>query len=40
MQGHIDNANTTGNTIYANNELLKALKRAGEIQEKLGITCS
>ena len=40
MQGHIDNANTTGNTIYANNELLKALELCEEIQEILGITCS
>jgi len=39
MQEHINNANTTGNTIYANNEFLKALKCAEEIQEKLGITC-
>jgi len=39
MQEHIDNANTTGNTIYANNELLKALKCCEDIQEKLGITC-
>jgi len=39
MQEHIDNANTTGNSIYANNELLKALKCCGDIQEKLGITC-
>jgi hypothetical protein len=39
MQKHIDNANTTGNTIYANNELLKALGCCDEIQEKLGITC-
>lgn len=39
MQMHIDNANTTGNTIYANNELLKALNCCEEIQEKLGITC-
>ena len=39
MQEHIDNANTTGNSIYANNELLKALKCAEDIQEKLGITC-
>ncbi len=39
MQEHIDNANTTGNTIYANNELLKALDCCEEIQEKLGIMC-
>ena len=39
LQEHIDNANTTGNTIYANNELLKALKCCEDIQEKLGITC-
>ena len=40
VQEHIDNANTTGNSIYANNELLKALKCCEDIQEKLGITCS
>ncbi len=39
MQMHLDNANTTQNTIYANNELLKALECAEEIQEKLGIEC-
>ncbi len=39
MQLHIDNANTTGNSIYANSELLKALECCEEIQEKLGITC-
>ena len=39
MQEHIDNANMTGNTIYANNELLKAKKCCEDIQEILGITC-
>jgi beta propeller repeat protein len=39
MQEHIDNANTTGNSIYANNELLKALDCCEDIQEHLGITC-
>ena len=39
MQEHINNANTTGNPIYANNELLKALKCCEDIQEILGITC-
>jgi hypothetical protein len=39
MQMHLDNANTTGNTIYANNELLKALDCCETIQEHLGITC-
>jgi len=39
MQEHIDNANTTGNSIYANYELLKVLKCCEDIQEKLGITC-
>ncbi len=40
MQTHLDNANTTQNTIYANNELLKALELCEEIAENLGITCS
>jgi hypothetical protein len=39
MQAYLDNANTTGNTIYANNELLKALDCCEKIQEQLGITC-
>jgi len=39
LQEHIDNANTTGNSIYANNELLKALKCSEDIQEILCITC-
>ncbi|MCK4637543.1 MAG: hypothetical protein KAT49_06665, partial [Methanomicrobia archaeon] len=39
MQEHINNANTTGNPIYANNELLKAKKCCEDIQEILGITC-
>ena len=34
-QTHIDNANRTGNSIYANNELLKALKILNEILSKL-----
>jgi parallel beta-helix repeat protein len=37
IQRHIGNANTTGNTIYANNELLKALRCCDKIAEKLGI---
>ncbi len=40
MQTHIDTANTTNNTIYANNELLKALELSEIIQEEMGITCS
>ncbi len=40
MQTHLDNANTTGNSVYANNELLNALDCCESIQEKLGITCS
>jgi hypothetical protein len=40
MQEHIDNANATGNTIYANNELLRALDLCEEIATELGITCS
>jgi parallel beta-helix repeat protein len=39
MQAHLDNANITGNTIYANNELLKAVDCCEMIQEQLGITC-
>jgi hypothetical protein len=39
MQLHLDNANTTGNSIYANNELLKALDCCETIQEHLSITC-
>ena len=34
-QTHIDNANRTGNSIYANNELLKALKILNEVLSKL-----
>ena len=32
---HIDNANTTVNTIYANNELLKALDVLNEVLSRL-----
>jgi len=34
-QTHIDNANRTGNSIYANNELLKALKILNEVLNEL-----
>jgi hypothetical protein len=40
MQAHLDNANMTGNSIYANNELLKALDICDEIAGELGITCN
>lgn len=40
LQEHIDNANTTGNTIYANNELLRALDTCDEIAGLLDITCN
>jgi hypothetical protein len=39
LQEHTNIANTTGNTIYANNELLKALDTCDEIAGLLGITC-
>lgn len=40
MQAHIDTANKTNNTIYANNELFKALKISESIQEELDIARS